>query len=131
MITNGRGEKSLGELFSELSRELSTLVRQEARLAKTELSEKAGHLVKDVGLLGAGGAIAYAGFLTILAAMVLLLALVLPAWLAAFVVGVIVAIVGGVLIQQGRHGLQESDLAPRQTLASLKETTQWAKEQTH
>ncbi len=71
-------ERSLGDLFSELTQDLSTLVRQEVMLAKTELRQKASEAGKDVGLLAAGGAIAYAGFLVILAGVVLALGLVLP-----------------------------------------------------
>lgn len=73
-----RDDRSLGELVGDLSRETRTLVRQEVALAKTELTQTATEVGKDVGFLAVGGAVAYAGFLAILAAIILALALVLP-----------------------------------------------------
>jgi hypothetical protein len=67
-----RDDRSLGELFQELSRETSLLIRQEVALAKTEMTEKAQQLGKDAGFLGAGGAIAYAGFIVILGGLAIL-----------------------------------------------------------
>jgi uncharacterized membrane protein len=124
------GERSLGELFSELTRETSTLVRQEVELAKTELSQKATAAGKDVGILGAGGAVAYAGFLALIAGVIAALDIFLPLWLAAIIVGLVVIGIGYMLVQRGRDGLKRADLMPRQTIATLKEDTEWAKDQT-
>jgi hypothetical protein len=124
------GEPSLGELFSELSRQLTTLVRQEITLAKTETSHKVARVGKDVGMLAVGAAVLYAGLLGIGAAIILLLAHVMPAWVSALIVGVVVAAVGGFLVQRGRQALTNEDLTPRQTVESLKENAAWAKEQT-
>ena len=63
-------ERSLGDLFGELARELTALIRQEAALAKTEMGAKAAQIGKDVGFIAAGGAVAYAGLLGILAAVI-------------------------------------------------------------
>ena len=127
---DSRDEPSLGQLFAELSRETTTLVRQEVNLAKTELSHKAARVGKDVGFLAAGGAILYAGFLAIMAAVILALALFLPDWLAALIVGVVIAAVGYFLVQRGLDALKREELAPRQSLETLKEDAEWAKEQT-
>jgi hypothetical protein len=121
---------SLGELFAELSRESTTLVRQEIALAKTEMIQKASRVGKDIGFLLVGGAVVYAGFLAIMAAVILLLGALIPWWLAALLVGVIVAGIGYGLVQKGRDALTHEDLAPRQTLDELKESAEWAKEQT-
>jgi len=115
-----RDDRSLGELVGDLSRETRTLVRQEVALAKTELTQTATEVGKDVGFLAVGGAVAYAGFLAILAAIILALALVLPWWLAAAIVGVVVAGVGGALMSKGLAALKHAELAPRQTLDTLK-----------
>src|SRR5687768_2883947 len=64
-------DRSLGDLFSELTAELTTLVRQEAKLARTELTEKARSLASNLGLLAIGGAVSYAGFLALLASLIL------------------------------------------------------------
>lgn len=125
-----KDDRSLGELFAELARETSTLVRQEMGLARAEMTQKATRVGKDVAFLAIGGAVAYAGVLALLAAVILgLAALGLPAWLAALIVGLVVVVVGYVLVQRGRDALKREDLAPRQTVETLKEDVAWAKEQ--
>jgi len=132
MQQQSRQDRSIGDLFGDLSRETSNLVRQEMQLAKTELSAKAGQVGKDVGFLAVGGLVAYAGLLAIGAAIILLLAAVgLPAWLAALIVGLIVAGIGYYLVQRGLTALKRQDLTPRQTIETIKEDAEWAKEQTH
>jgi len=129
-VPPGRDDRSLGELFADLTREITALVRQEAALAKTELSHKAARIGKDVGLLAAGGAGAYAGLLAIVASLVMLLALAgLPGWASALLVGIVVAGLGGFLVMRGLDALKREDLTPRETIATLKEDKEWAKEQ--
>jgi fatty acid desaturase len=123
-------ERSLGDLFAELSRETTTLVRQEVALAKTELNSKVSKLSKDVAFIGAGAAVAYAGFLAIVAAIIIILAALIPWWLSALIVGVVVAGIGYFLIQTGLAALRRVDVAPRETIETLKENAQWAREQT-
>ncbi len=123
-------DRSLGELFSELTRQMSALVRQEVNLAKAEMTQKARDTGKDAGYLAVGGAVAYAGFLIILVGLMLLLGIWIPMWISALIVGVIVAGVGAFLVQRGRDRLTKRSLAPQQTVDTLKETAQWAKEQT-
>ena len=127
---DSKDDRSLGELFSELAQETSTLVRQEVQLAKTEMGQKASRVGKDVGFLAAGGAVAYAGLLAILAGIIVLLGQVIPMWLSALLVGLVVAGVGYFLVRRGLDALKREDLAPRQTIETLKEDQQWAKDQT-
>jgi Flp pilus assembly protein TadB len=122
--------RSLGELFSELAQETSTLVRQEVNLAKTEMSHKASRAGKQVGVLAAGGAVAYAGLLAILAGVIVLLDNVMPLWLSALLVGIVVAVVGYLLVRRALDALKREDFAPRETMETLKEDQQWAKDQT-
>ena len=125
-----RDDRPLGELFAELARETATLARQEVQLAKTEMTQKASQIGRDLGFLAVGGAVAYAGFLAIMAAVIIVLAANgLPWWLAALLVGLVVAGLGYVLVQKGLTALKHQDLAPRETIESLKEDTAWAKEQ--
>jgi hypothetical protein len=122
-------DRSLGELFSELTEELTTLVRQEAQLARTELTEKARDLGRNAGFIGAGGAVAYAGFLALVAALIVGLGqLGVTWWLAALIVGVVVAAIGYMLIQRGVSGFRRAELAPRRTTESLKEDREMVKE---
>jgi hypothetical protein len=123
-------EPSVGQLFSDLSQQLTTLVRQEVRLASTELSQKATRVGREIAMLAVGGLVVYAGFLAIVATAVLLLGQVAPWWLAAFIVGVVVAGIGYFLVQRSIRALQQTDLTPHQTVEALKEDIAWAKEQT-
>jgi len=122
-------DRSLGQLFADLMNETRTLLQQEVRLAKTEMTEKASRVGKDITSLVIGGAIAYAGLLAIVAAAAIGLANVVPDWLAALIVGLVVAGIGLVMIQQGRKNLTQEDLNPRKTVESLQEDKQWVKEQ--
>jgi hypothetical protein len=124
-------DRSLGDLFGDLTRDMGTLVRQEVQLAKTEVTQNATAMGKDIAMMAVGGAIAYAGFLAILAAIVIVLStLGVPWWLSALLVGIIVAAVGYILIMRGRDALKKTNMAPRQTIETLKEDAEWAKEQT-
>jgi hypothetical protein len=121
--------RSLGELFSELANETTTLVRQEIQLAKTEMTQKATEAGKDVGLIGAGGALAYAGLLALLAAAILGLGQLIPMWLSALIVGLVVVGIGYLLVQRGLTALKQIDPTPRQTIQTLQEDKEWVKEQ--
>jgi hypothetical protein len=122
-------EKSLGELFSELATETSTLVRQEVALAQTELSQKATRVGKNVGFLAVGGFVAYAAMLAVLAGIIMLLGLVIPVWLSAIIVGLVVGGVGYFLISSALTELRKTDPLPRDTVETIKEDAQWLKNQ--
>lgn len=125
-----REERSLGELFADLARETSTLVRQEVTLARTEMTQKVSQVGRDGGTIGIGGAIAYAGFLAIVAALILGLGQFLPLWLSALIVGLVVAGVGYAVLQRGVSALKRANLTPHETIETLKEDAEWAKDQT-
>jgi uncharacterized membrane protein YqjE len=122
-----RENKSLGELFADLTRDIVTLLRQEVALARAEMSEKAAQVGKNVGFLIAGGAVAYAGFLALIAALIICLAENTGlTWSgSALLVGIVVAGVGGFLVWKGLEALKHIDLAPRETLETIKEEQQW------
>jgi len=125
-----RDERSLGDLFSDLSRETTTLVRKEVQLAKAELTQSATEAARGIGMLVAGGAVAYAGLLFLLLAIVFgLIEAGWDAWLSALVVGLVVAAIGAILVLRARESLKPANLAPRRTVETLKEDQEWAKEQ--
>jgi hypothetical protein len=125
----GRDDRSLGQLFGDLSRQLNTLVRKEIELARTEVTTQVATIGRDAAMVGAGIALAYAALLAGLAAVALLLVeLGLAPWLGFLLVAVVVGAVGGFLIQRGRSELQKADLAPRQTIETIKEDVEWARE---
>jgi|SRR4028118_109845 len=124
-----KDDRSLGELFSELTQGMSTLVRQEVQLAKTEISEKVSNIVKNVALLLAGGVFALVGFQALVAAAIIGLARVLPGWLAALIVALVLLVVAGILAMKGLATLKKQSPMPQQTAETIKEDVQWAKQQ--
>lgn len=124
-----KDDRSIGELFSELAGETTTLVRQEIALAQTELTQKAVKTGKNVGFLVVGGAIAYAALLAILAAVIIALGSVVPMWLSALIVGAAVGIIAAIMIFSSLNKLKNASLAPQQTIETLKEDAQWLKKQ--
>jgi Putative Actinobacterial Holin-X, holin superfamily III len=124
-------ERSIGELFGELSQDVALLVRQEAQLAKTEMQQKLTKVTSDLVSLAAGGIVALVGGLALTTAVILLLVdpVGMKPWLAALLVGALFGIVGWVLLQRGMKDLKRTDPTPRRTVETIKEDLQWAKEQ--
>ena len=123
-----RMDRSLGELFSDLSQQTAELIRQEMRLAKAELSQKAADVGRHAMLIGAGVAFALAAVIALAGALTLLLVEVgLAPWLAALVAAAVMGAAAFVLAQSGISALKQKSIAPVETLHSLKETTQWLK----
>jgi hypothetical protein len=122
-------ERPLSELFSDLVTETSNLVRNEVALARVELTDKASKIGKNVGSLVIGGAVAYAGVLAIGAAVIMLLSRVMPNWLAALVVGLVVVCVAWLMISKAIAALQKVELKPEATVESVKEDAKWIKDQ--
>ena len=121
--------RPLGDLFGDLATEMSNLVRQEVALAKVEVTQKAKYVGRNVGYLVVGGAVAYAALLAIIAAIIMLLARVMPNWGATLIVGVVVAGIGWMLIGKAMAALQQTDLTPHETVETLKEDATWMKQQ--
>jgi hypothetical protein len=128
-FTLHRGERPVGGLLSDLARQFTLLLRQEMALARAEIVDKIGQLGSASGLVAAGGLIAFAGFLYLLAAATLGLGKVVEMWLAALIVGGVVLLLGIGLALLGRARLQASNLVPLRTVRSLKDDAAWAKEQ--
>lgn len=130
-MEGSRGERSLGDLLGSLSSQVGTLVHKEVELARTEMTANALRIGRSGALIGVGGAIVYGAFLAlVIAAIALLATLGLPVWVSALVVSVVLAVVGYVLIGQGRERLQTSSLAPKRTLDTLRDDATWAKDET-
>jgi uncharacterized membrane protein YqjE len=119
---------SLGRLFRDLADDLSTLTRKELELARTETMEKVSHASKAVISMAAGGFLAYAGLLVLLAAAVMVIATWVPYWLSAVIVGGVVLIIGVILLQSGRSALKKTNITPEKTVDTMKENAQWVKE---
>jgi len=114
-------DRSIGELIGDLTRETTQLVRQEINLAKTEMTVKATKVGKDIGLIAAGGVLAFLGSIALVAFLILgLVRLGLGPWASALIVGVVLAGIGGALAMSGLKKLREVDPVPHQTVEALK-----------
>jgi hypothetical protein len=118
---SSREQESITDLLRRLMDELSTLFRQELALASAEISGAMSKLSRGLISVATGGAVLYAGFLTLLAAAVLALALVVEPWLAALIVGGAVTLIGLVMVVKGKKALEPSDLKPKRTVESLRQ----------
>lgn len=128
--TTGTESRSVGDIVGAIAKDLSSLVKQELDLAKTEMKQEATKAGKGVGMLGGAG---LAGYLTLLFLTVFLM-FVLADWFddyrwAALVVTVLWGIVAAVLAMTGKKELQRVDPKLETTQRTLKEDVQWAREQ--
>jgi uncharacterized membrane protein YqjE len=124
-----REDRSLGQIVGDISQDLSTLVRQEMDLAKTELRQEATTAGKGLGML-AGAALTGLLMLIFLSwTLIWLLDNVMPVELAALIVAVVWAVATGVLASMGRKKLREANPQLPQTQQSLKEDAAWVRAQ--
>ena len=124
-------EQPMGELFKQLSSDLSTLVRQELRLAQVEMTEKGKRAAVGAGFLGGAGIVSLLLLGSLTACIIAALAEGMDVWLAALIVTVVYGAIAGVLALTGKQRVAEATpVVPEQTVQTLKEDAQWAKTQT-
>jgi uncharacterized membrane protein YqjE len=101
-------EQSTSELVQRASEQISRLVRDELALARAELTEKGKHAGIGVGLFGGGGVLALYGLGALLIAIGLLLDLVMPNWVAALIVAVVLFVVAGIMALVGKKQVNQA-----------------------
>jgi hypothetical protein len=116
-----RGRETMAGLLRRLLDEVSTLFRKEIALAKAEVSEALSEAKLAAISMASGGAVLFAGILVLLAAAVLALTHVVPDWLAALIVGGIVAVIGFAMIQAGKKKLDRGALNADRTQRALQQ----------
>jgi uncharacterized membrane protein YqjE len=122
-------QRSLGEVVSDLSTDLSTLMKQEVQLAKVELKEEVSKVGKGAGMLGGAGFAGYFALLFLSLALMFLLDNWLPIEVAALITFGLWAVIAAVLALIGRKELQEANPQLPQTQETIKEDVQWARAQ--
>lgn len=130
MIQQNKDERAIGELLGDLYRDAERMVRLEVEFAKTEVTQKATRVGKNAGFLVAGAIVAYTGVLAILAGIIALLGLLIPVWISALIIGILVAGAGAFLAWKGLQTLRQESVAPQRTIDTLKEDQEWMKDQT-
>jgi uncharacterized membrane protein YqjE len=123
-----RPERSLPELLSELTGEITTLVRKELELAKVEAKDEVRETAKAGGMLGAGGLAAWLGVLFVSLAVAWLLDQGMNRALAFGIVALVWLVAAAILISIGRRRLSEVQVIP-QTKETLQEDVEWARAQ--
>jgi uncharacterized membrane protein YqjE len=125
-------EPSTGELVKRLSEQVSTLVRDELKLAQLEMTRKGKQAGIGAGMLGGSGLIALYGVGCLLACAILGLSRVLEPWLAALIVGAALLLVSGVAALLGRARLKKAaPLVPAQATDSVKADVNEIRERAH
>lgn len=137
VVVNGNGngladDESVGELFKQLSADTSHLFRQEINLAKAELKESTAHMVKGVSRIGIAAGIAIPGLFAFGAFLIIALGDLLNEnyWLSALIVSLAMLGTAAVLAKKGIAEFGKGSLVPQETMGTLREDAQWAKEET-
>jgi hypothetical protein len=121
-------DRPLGDLVQDLSRQTSTLIRQEMQLAQAELAEKGRHAGKGAGMFGGAGLVALYGVGALVAAAILGLATVIEPWIAAAAIGVSLLLIAGILALTGKKELYEAGPPkPEQAIESVHQDVETVK----
>ena len=127
--TANPADRSLGDLVKFVSEDLSHLVRSEIQLAQVEVTEKAKGVGAGIGAFGAAGVLALFGLGLFFTTAVLALHLVLPAWLSALIITVVVFVIAGIAALVGKKKVSEaSPPVPTRAIASVKDDVAEIKE---
>jgi uncharacterized membrane protein YqjE len=128
--SNGLREEPLAELFKRLSADLSTLVRQELKLAQAEMTEKGKRAGVGAGMVGGAGLAALLALASLTTCLIAALASGMEVWIAALIVTVVYGVIAAALALNGKNRVAEATPPlPEQTLETVKEDVQWAKTQ--
>jgi uncharacterized membrane protein YqjE len=127
---DGLREQPVADVVKQLSQDVSTLVRQELKLAQAELGEKGKQAGFGLGMFGGAGIAAMLALGALTACLIAALATGMETWLAALIVTVLFAAVAALLALVGRDRVTEAaPPVPEQAVETVKEDVQWAKTQ--
>jgi uncharacterized membrane protein YqjE len=128
--TNGLREEPIGELFKQLSDDLSTLVRQELKLAQVEMTEKGKKAGLGLGMFGGAGVVGLLAMGAFTTCLIAALSTGMDVWIAALIVTLLYGAAAGALTLSGKSRVaQATPPTPEQTIETVKEDAQWAKTQ--
>lgn len=123
-----RSEPSLGTLLTDMTEQVSVLMRREVELARVETEEKIAKAVGSAVSMIKGGAIAYAGFIVLLLGIGYGLGTVMDLWISMLIVGIITLIIGGLMLMAGRSAMSEVNFVPEKTIKSVQNSVDMIKE---
>jgi hypothetical protein len=120
-------ERSFGAVLGDIVGHIQQIVRAEIRLAKAEVREELTKIKFGATLLLTGAIAGVLALGVLLLSAVYGLATVLAPWMAALLVALITAALGGVCLAAGVKAMKAVTLRPKKTAETLQETMQWAK----
>jgi hypothetical protein len=120
--------RTLGTLLSDLTNDLSMLLRKEIELARVETTEKISILTKSLVWMVIGGLVIYSGFLAMVAGGIMALGTTMSLWLAAIVFSLGLVVLGLIFVQVGRQAMRRMTILPEQAIESIKEDAELVKE---
>jgi uncharacterized membrane protein YqjE len=123
-------DRSFSDVMQSIVGNIQDIVRSEVRLAKTEVREEAAKTKTAASLLGGGAAIGIFAALFLLLSIVFALALFVPLWAAALILGTVLAVAAGALIVTGLKQLKRVHPTPERTVETIKENVAWVKQRT-
>jgi uncharacterized membrane protein YqjE len=129
MSTAPQPQRKVSDVLQDIVGNIQQIIRSEVVLAKVEIKEKAQRASKPAAVMATGTVLGLYGVGFLLLAAVYGLSVAVPPWLAALIVGGVLAIAGGILVGKSRQALKEIDPVPRNTVETVKENVQWAKDQ--
>ncbi|HMR34423.1 MAG TPA: phage holin family protein [Geminicoccaceae bacterium] len=121
--------RSVGQLLRDLADDVTRLIRDELALARSEASDNLNRMVAAVISILGGALLGLAALMVLLDAVVMGLSNHMPDWMAAVIVGGVVALVGFILVRKGQSELSAHSLAPRRTAESVRKDIHLVKEQ--
>jgi uncharacterized membrane protein YqjE len=127
--TLSQGADNLGAMVGSVIEDLQNIVRGEVQLAKTEIKEEAGQMGKGAGMAGAGVFFGLVGFIFLMLSLTYLLNKWVEMWIAAGIVGLVLAIIAAILVMSGKNQIADANLTPNKTIESVKEDKEWASRQ--
>lgn len=121
-------DRSIGELLTDITRDLSALFREEVALAKRETQQTITTAIKDVVFATVGAFVLYTGVLVLIAAAVVALALVVDLWLSAVIIGSATTLIGVILLMMGIQQLRTLSLVPEKSVRNVKKDAETIRE---
>ena len=129
MIPTDAEGRSIGQLLRDIADDVTRLIRSELALARTEASNNISRMTTALVSIAAGALLGLAALMVLLDAVVLRLSNIMPDWLAALIVGGVVALVGFMLVYKGQKDLAAGKLAPTRTVENVRKDLNMVKEQ--
>lgn len=121
-------DRSMADVIKDIIGNVQNMIRSEVRLAKAELREETTRTMAGAKLLGIAAGLGFFAGAFLLTGIALLLALVMPAWVAMLVMAVVLGVPAAMMFAKGRSQLTVP--TPNKTIDNVKENVEWMKNQT-